>query len=216
MRKLLLAGAALISLGAFGTAQAAPITGTFTVNVWNGNGGGSINSPGVQALPTNPLRTNANFKADFTYTGDINFTTNVNTILSFFQSGGGFITGLTGAEQNTLNTTTLSTPGFANTTLIEISGLAATNIAGTILHDDGISLFKGGVNQVDPNAAAPTSVSSTPYSITAGAFDLWYVEANGLPAQLTMNVNAMPEPASIALFGAGLLGIGLVRRRRQA
>jgi hypothetical protein len=39
---------------------------------------------------------------------------------------------------------------------------------------------------------------------------------NGANVTLTAVPVPVPEPASLALFGAGLLGLGLVRRRRDS
>jgi hypothetical protein len=38
--------------------------------------------------------------------------------------------------------------------------------------------------------------------------------AGGVPAGFFVRADAIPEPAALALFGVGLLGIGLMRRKR--
>jgi hypothetical protein len=60
---------------------------------------------------------------------------------------------------------------------------------------------------------------STLYSNLTGQFQLIYVEANSIPAVLTFNVDRIvttPEPLTLSLFGAGLAGLGALRRRRKA
>jgi hypothetical protein len=208
MKKLLLATAAIGLMAAGSTvAHAGVLTGSFTISVFQGVGNGTSTDPVEQANRANPLLLGAPV-ATFTYTGALDFSSppGPNTVAGFIASGGGTTSG------DPVPTTVLSTGGFADTTLLKITGVTATMLAGTIDHDDGISLYQGATTIVD--ASAPTVVSSTSYVLPAGAFELLYVEANGLPAELQFNASPVPEPMTFAMLGTGLLGLGLVRRRR--
>jgi len=213
MRKLI-AVLITLALGGFvATAQASPINSAYSVNIWNFDCGScSISSAAEQALPTNPETSNA---ADysFTYTGPIAFDATAATIGNFLNSGGGSISGLTASELSALDSTTLSTGSFGTTTLMQFTGYANRDAFGVISHDDGISLFQGGSNLVPLSASVPTTEANTNYNLGVGNFDLWYVEANGLPAVLNMTANPVPEPSGLVILGMGLVLIGFVARR---
>jgi len=207
MKKFLLATAAIGLMAAGSTvAHAGVLTGTFTISVYQGVGNGNSSDPMEQANQANPLLLTAPVST-FTYIGALDFQSppGPNTVAGFIASGGGTTIG-------TVPTTILSTGGFADTTLLKITGSTPHWLQGTIDHDDGVSLYQGATTIFD--SAGPTVSISSPYFLPAGSFELLYVEANGLPADLTFNVSAVPEPATLAVLGAGLLGLTMVRRRR--
>lgn len=220
MKNLLLGTLAAIGLAAsFGAATAAPIVGTFDVRVWyapNPHSPGLSTDPAMQALPTNPVA-GGPLLAHFTYTGALNLAENgsgTGNIGTFLQSAGGTLNNFTTGSLASLNHI-ISTGGFSDVTLMEFT-FTTGGIAGTVTHDDGVSIFNSTNTVALVDSSAPTVAIPTAYSLAGGTYNLWYAEVNGLPADLVMDVTTtVPEPASLAILGVSMVGIGWVRRRRN-
>ena len=212
-----LAAGLVMAAASFGVAHA----GVYTINVWSGAPDG-VNSSLNAALPA-PTGSQV---ASFTYTGDINFNINstnnaLNTMSNFFGSAGGSITNYTSQNSTSFanfGNLTMSSGGSSLATYIQVLGsyTGATGTIGSISHDDGASLYDLTNGITDYYSPAETNEITQTFALTGVGqtrFDLVYVEANGDPSNL---VFAVPEPASIALLGIGLLGLGIAGRRRSS
>ena len=205
-------------LAALGLAGAAMTGGAnaATITVYNGSNPtpGSSTSKFEQALPGagSIFATSSIYSG--TYTGPINFfegSAGTDTIGAFLSSAGGTFSAPFSAA---VRGTTLSSGNFGVTTGLLVNFTTTYAETLSITHDDGVSIFSAAAPAVDllPTvASAPTSSFTNTVSLAAGTYNLYYIEANGLPA--TLNV-AVSEPASLALLGAGLFGIGMIRRRQ--
>ena len=191
---------ALVVLAAtlpLGAAHATLLNGTFGIAVYQGPGGGSIGAAASQANDSNPLLLTTPLYTG-QYTGDIDFNSPPagNNIREFLLSAGGSLSG----DSSALDTT-MSTGGFALTTLLDITWTDPSLLGGTIDHDDGASLYDDGGTVVD--SSAPTVTIATAFAATSGGnYRLIYAAANGLPEVLSVDITSVtrvPEPSVLAL-----------------
>jgi hypothetical protein len=158
---------------------------------------GQINWTNLAAQNTGP----GNLFQDFLQIADITNFTSPN---------------LTYANLAAFGAATMSSAGTAVQTFIQLTtNYQSTGpVAGSVVHDDGASLYVNNVNIF--SSPGLTAAMTSPFVLPGGnnQIELYYVEANGSPSIL--NVSAVPEPATWAMMILGFIGVGFMSYRRKA
>ena len=123
--------------------------------------------------------------------------------------------------ENTLGTLASLMDDGVFGTLLEFTGFVTvtTGQQFTVTHDDGLTLIIGGLDLGFNPGPTPPVVNTATYTGPSGtfAFTLVYGECCGGPAVLQIDLPfsdaRAPEPATLALLGLGLAGLGWSRRR---
>jgi hypothetical protein len=200
MKKTLYALAAAAALTAFvaAPASAAPI-----------NASAAISFSGVSADSNN-----VNAASSFTFTG-AQLSNTGNGSLAGFASG----TSVTGVSPFVFSPSSsqLGFLTFTNGSLTATFDLASETVTNRTTTSSGgtISIFALGTLHLTgfDNTAASLNISATESGVTSG-FPTWSLSATlQAPPEAPPGV---PEPITLALFGAGLAGLGMMRKAKKS
>jgi hypothetical protein len=232
--QLLAAAVSMVAVGAMSSGARADLV---TVDVYIYNGAINGNHTNADAATSTYAAANASKTYEFTYSNGAaasalsniqwdNTGSSLNTGGSFLGSLINDATFTTGTKSDFINQN-LSVAQDFTTAFFKISGFVSglINAGSAINHDDGTTLIIGSDTQV--NSPQETSVItsqflSTPASYSGALFDLYYVEGNGNPAVLQVNLNSpnlatdVPEPSTWAMMILGFFGVGFMAYRRKS
>jgi hypothetical protein len=232
--QLLAAAFSLVAVGMMSSGARADLV---TVDVYIYNGAINGNHTQADAATAAYAAANATTTYEFTYSNGA-----ASSALSNIQwdntgasnnTGGSFLGSLIndatftiGAKSDFINQP-LSVDQDSTTAFFKISGFVTgvVNPQSAITHDDGATLIIGSDTQV--NSPTETSVITTqflhtPVAYSGALFDLYYVEGNGNPAVLQVNLNSpnlttdVPEPSTWAMMILGFVGVGVTAYRRKS